>query len=151
MMVSSTAPATASARILLVDDNKLGLIARKAVLEEMGHRITTATEGAGALDLFSGGHFDLLITDYKMPRMNGLDLIRKVRELNAAVPIILISGYAEALGLNESNTGADAVIPKSSHEVQQLIRSVNKLLRRPAPKKPAASHGAKPRSRTRGA
>lgn len=136
-----------TARILLVDDNKLGLIARKAVLEEQGHRITTASEGAEALEQFSRGKFDLLITDFKMPRMNGLELIRKVRELNAGLPIILISGYAEALGLTEATTGADVVIPKSAHEVQQLVRSVNRLLRRPAAKKPAASLAPKAKTR----
>jgi len=136
-----------SARILLVDDNKLGLIARRSVLEELGHRITTASEGAEALEHFSRGKFDLLITDYKMPRMNGLELIRKVRELDSKVPVILISGYAEALGLTEANSGADAVIPKSAHEVQHLVRSVNRLLRRAAPKKPAASYTSKPKTR----
>jgi CheY-like chemotaxis protein len=135
------------ARILLVDDNKLGLIARKAVLEELGHRITIAHEGAEALEQFARDRFDLLITDFKMPRMNGLELIRRVRELNSSLPIILISGYAEALGLTEANTGADAVIPKSAHEVQQLVRSVNRLLRRATPKKPVASHTPKAKAR----
>ena len=141
------APASPSARILLVDDHKLGLIARKAVLEELGHRITTAAEGAEALEQFTRNQFDLLITDYKMPRMNGVELIRKVRELNSSLPVILISGYAEALGLTETNTGADAVIPKSAHEVQLLVRSVNRLLQRPAPKKPVASHAARTKTR----
>jgi len=138
-----------SARILLVDDNKLGLIARRSVLEELGHRITTASEGEEALQQFSPGKFDLLITDYKMPRMNGLELIRKVRELDSNLPVILISGYAEALGLTEANTGADAVIPKSAHEVQHLVRSVNRLLRRATPRKPVASHTTKPKARAR--
>jgi len=128
------------ARILLVDDNKLGLIARKSVLEDAGHRITTALEGQEALDRFGKDKFELVITDYKMPRMNGLELIRRIRERSQTVPIILISGYADALGMTEENTGADAVIAKSATEVPQLIRSVNRLLRRGAPKKPAQSH-----------
>ncbi len=147
MTVPAPGQVVPAARILLVDDNKLGLIARKAVLEEQGHRITIAKEGAEALEQFARAKFDLLITDYKMPRMNGLDLIRKVRELNSNLPIILISGYAEALGLTEANTGADAVIPKSAHEVQHLVRSVNRLLGRAAPKKPAGSLGAKGKTR----
>ena len=150
MKVPAPTQATPSARILLVDDNKLGLIARKTVLEELGHRITTATEGAEAFAQFSRGHFDLLITDYKMPRMNGLELIRKVRELNSGMPIILVSGYAEALGLTEANTGADAVIPKSAHEVQHLVRAVNRLLHRAAPKKSVGSHPPKDKARAHG-
>lgn len=147
MRVPAPAQAVLPARILLVDDNKLGLLARKAVLEEQGHSVTIAREGAEALEQFARGKFDLLITDYKMPRMNGLELIRKVRELHSGVPIILISGYAEALGLTEAGTGADVVIAKSAHEVQQLVRSVNRLLRRPAPKKPVGSLASKAKTR----
>jgi CheY-like chemotaxis protein len=129
-----------SARILLVDDNKLGLIARKSVLEDAGHRITTALEGQEALERFTRETFELVITDYKMPRMNGLELIRRIRERSGPTPIILISGYADALGMTEESTGADVVIAKSATEVPQLIRSVNRLLRRGVPKKSAGSH-----------
>lgn len=145
---SVNAPA---ARILLVDDNRLGLIARKSVLEDLGYRITTATEGQEAFDRFGRDKFDLIITDYKMPKMNGLQLIERIRETSVTLPIILISGYAEALGMTEANTGADVVITKSASEVPQLIRSVNRLLRRPAPKKPVGSQRGAPRLRQQGA
>ena len=139
-MRSTTPETLPAARILLVDDNKLGLIARKSVLEEQGHRITTASHGEEALERFSRDKFDMVITDYKMPRMNGLELIEQIRERAASLPIILISGYVDGLGLTEANTGADVVIPKSAHEVTHLVRSVNRLLRRATPKKPAGSH-----------
>jgi CheY-like chemotaxis protein len=145
-VIPSNAPSPP--RILLVDDNKLGLAARKVVLEEQGYHISLAREGTEALAQFTPGKFDLLITDYKMPRMNGLELIAKVRELCPGLPIILISGYAEALGLTEANTGADVVIPKSSTEVQQLVRTVGRLLRRSAPRKPAGSHKPKYKARS---
>lgn len=127
------------ARILLVDDNRLGLIARKAVLQELGYRIATASEGQEALERFGRDAFDLVITDYKMPRMNGLELIANIRKSAADVPIILISGYAEALGMTEENTGASVVIAKCANEVPHLVRSVNRLLRRTTPKKPMGS------------
>jgi CheY-like chemotaxis protein len=141
----------AAAHILLVDDNRLGLVARKSVLEEQGYRITTAVEGEEAFELFSRAPFDLVITDYKMPKMDGLELIRKVRSLAPDAPIILISGYAEALGMTEASTGADAVIAKSANEVTQLVRTVNRLLRRATPKKPPASHRARTRVKRHGA
>jgi CheY-like chemotaxis protein len=137
--------------ILLVDDNRLGLVARKTVLEEQGYRVTTAPDGQVALELFSRGAFDLLITDFKMPRMNGAELIKRVRVLRPEAPIILISGYAEALGLTESSTGADAVIAKSANEVSHLVRCAHRLLRRAAPRKPAASHRAHARVKRQGA
>lgn len=140
---SQTTPAPSPAHILLVDDNRLGLAARKSVLEELGYRITIATEGQQALDLYMRGKYDLLVTDYKMPRMDGLELIKRVRGLNAATPIILLSGYADALGMTEGNTGANSVISKSANEVTHLVRAVSRLLRRPAPgRKPVTSHRA---------
>lgn len=137
---SSSSSSVPVARILLVDDNQAGLAARKSVLEEFGYKVTTAVSGHEGLECFSRETFDLVITDYKMPRMNGIELIERVRKQNKEIPIILISGFAEPLGLNESNTGADVVIQKSSNEVTHMVRSVSRLLRRQVPKKPPASH-----------
>ncbi|MEK7406593.1 MAG: response regulator [Acidobacteriota bacterium] len=148
--MKSPAPSNSS-NILLVDDNKLGLAARKSVLEEQGHHITTATAGEEAFELFRRGQFDLLITDYKMPGMNGVELIKKVRAHSPQVPVILVSGYAEALGLTEASTGADVVIPKSANEVSHLVRSVGRLLRRKPAKKPVLSHHPPTKARRAGA
>ena len=135
------------ARILLVDDNKLGLIARKSVLEDLGYRITTATEGQEAFERFSREKFDLVITDYKMPKMNGIELIERIRDRGVEIPIILISGYADGLGMTEANTGADVVIPKNSTEVPHLVRCVSRRLKRGTPKKPAGSLLPEPKAR----
>ena len=139
--MSATTPSRSSpnpCRILLVDDNQLGLIARKTVLEELGYAVTTAMSAHEALDEFSNGAYDLVITDYKMPRMNGKELIERVRKQAPAVPVILLSGFVDALGLDEKSTGADIVIQKSANEVAHLLCSVKRLLSRKPPKKPAA-------------
>jgi CheY-like chemotaxis protein len=129
------------ATILLVDDNNMGLMARKTVLQELGHRVITSLSAHDALEVCGRQRFDLLITDYKMPKMNGVELIRELRKLQPQISVILISGFTDTLGLNEANTGADVVIQKSANEVSHLIRSVNRLMR-PASKKPAARQGA---------
>lgn len=128
------------ARILLVDDNAQGLRARKQVLEELGYVITTASGGEDALEHFTRQKFDLVVTDYKMPRMDGLELIARLRKRVPDLPIVLISGYVDALGLSEENTHADAVIQKSANEVSHLVRAVARLLR---PRKPQSSAGSK--------
>jgi len=128
--------------ILLVDDNKLGLSARKCVLEELGHRIATAANGVDAMEQFANAKFDLVVTDYKMPRMDGLELIAGLRKTSPELPVILISGFVDSLGLSEENTGADVVIQKSANEVSHLVRSVARLLRRKPVKKPVSSEGA---------
>jgi ATP-dependent Lon protease len=132
----------AHGNILLVDDNKLGLSARKCVLEELGHTIWTASNGVDALEQFASRKFDLVVTDYKMPRMDGLELIAGLRKTSPELPVILISGFVDSLGLSEENTGADVVIQKSANEVSHLVRSVGRLLRRKPVKKPAGSEGS---------
>ncbi|SRR5277367_4183522 len=131
-------------RILLVDDNALGLAARRSVLEELGHLVQTSGAGAEALELCAKHVFDVVVTDYKMPKMNGVELIGRLRKLHPATAVILISGFTDTLGLNEASTGADVVLQKSNNEVVQLIRSVNRLLRKQQqpPKKQAASQAS---------
>ena len=139
MSVRNRSLTTARPRILLVDDNASGLAARKTVLEELGLKVFVSTSGADALDQFACGPFDLVVTDYRMPRMDGLELITRLRALSPTLPIVLLSGFAETLGLAETATGADVVLQKSSNEISHLVRAVNRLLRRQAAKKPAAS------------
>jgi len=128
----------------MVDDNGMGLLARKAVLEELGYRVTTVGTPQEALDRLSQGSFDLLITDYKLPGMTGGELIKKLQKQGSTIPVILLSGFVDALGLDESNTGADVVLQKSAHEVNHMVRSVKSLLRRAVVlKKPPASQKAK--------
>lgn len=134
------------ARILLVDNNTNGLKARKAVLEEHGYEITIA-DGEHALEQFSQQEFDLVITGRRMARADGLELICGLRKAAPHVPIILISGYANTLGLTEANTGADAVIQKCANEVTHLVRTVARLLRPKPTRKPPAS--ATPASKKR--
>jgi CheY-like chemotaxis protein len=134
------------AHILIVDDNNMGLVARRTVLAELGYRVQTCGSPHEALEQCSKTHFDIVITDYKMPRMNGVEFIAELRKQHLSMPVILISGFVDALGLTESTTGANAVIQKSAHEVNNLIRAVSRVLRGPA-KKPAGSTGSKPKSR----
>lgn len=126
--------------ILLVDDNVHGLVARKNVLRDLGCEISTATSGEEALVLIAQNKFDLIITDYKMLAMSGTELISQVRGSWPDIPIILLSGFVEPLGLTEQSTGADVVLSKSAGEVGHLIHAVSRLLHQPiARRKPAAA------------
>jgi CheY-like chemotaxis protein len=127
----------------------MGLAARKSVLEELGYRITTATNGPDALNHFANHSFDLIVTDYKMPHMTGIELIERIRTGNDMIPVILLSGFAEALGLTEANTGANIVIQKNAHEVAHLTRAVARLLRKKPQRKPVGSATAAPKVRSK--
>ncbi|HZT31551.1 MAG TPA: response regulator [Bryobacteraceae bacterium] len=137
--------------ILLVDDNHHGLVARRAVLQDMGYRVTTASGGEEAFELFQRAKFDLVITDHKMPRMTGTELIARIRETEPGARIILVSGFADALGLTENSTGADVVISKNAGEVPILRREVERLLSRRLSRRPPASQTRAARIRCSGA
>lgn len=114
------------------------------MLEELGHRVATACSAAEALELCGKQSFDVVVTDYKMPKMNGVELISRLRKSHPSTSVILISGFTDTLGLDEASTGADVVLQKSNNEVPQLIRAVGRLLRKQQqpPKKSAASQSS---------
>lgn len=144
MYASSSLPPAPPA-ILMVDDNRMGLTARKAVFEELEYRVTIVSTPEDALARARQSGFDLIITDYKMGSMTGVDLIKALRENQITTPVILLSGFVDALGLDETNTGADMVIQKSSNEVGHLVRGVKSLLKKAAaPRKPPKAQAAKP-------
>lgn len=126
----------------MVDDNSMGLQARKQVLEEVGYRVSTSATPEEAFDRISTDPFDVLVTDFKMPGMNGDELIRRIRENGITTPVILLSGFAEPMGLHEANTGADVVLQKSANEVNQLVRAVRNVLRLRKP--PGSSRPSRP-------
>ena len=136
MKSSTSATPSAAVSILLIDDNKSGLLARKHVLEEAGYKVSTANTPEDGLRQFAESAYGLVITDYKMPRMNGAQVIAALRAQRADLPIIIVSGQVDALGLTEQNTSADAVIAKSATEVTQMVRAVARLLARKTAKKP---------------
>ena len=137
MRSASPHRATQSSVILLVDDNNDGILARRSVLEELGYTVVAASSGEQALSIVEKQGVDLVVTDYKMQPLNGVELIGRLREMRPELPIILLSGFAEPLGLNAENTGASVVLQKSANELTTLLRSVKRLLQ-PA-KKPAKS------------
>lgn len=85
---------TPTLRILLVDDDSLVLGSLSALIEESGHLVSVASSGAEALQMLSlGTSFDVVITDYAMPCMTGVELAEAIHQRWPGLPIILASGY----------------------------------------------------------
>ncbi|MGR3572607.1 ATP-binding protein [Brevirhabdus sp.] len=83
-------------RILLVDDDVLIAMSSMELLEDLGHEVTGVYSGTAALKVLNDGKtFDLMITDFSMPRMNGGQLSKAVRQMHPQLPILLATGYAE--------------------------------------------------------
>jgi len=79
------------ATVLIVDDDPSVLFVLKELLEERGHSTLSATSGGDALGLLDG--VDLVLTDLQMPVMNGMELLRMVRERDASMPTILLTAH----------------------------------------------------------
>lgn len=112
-------------RILVVDDDVLIAMSTVDMLEDLGHEVVEANSGAKALEILGGEReFDLLITDYSMPRMTGGQLAKAVRELKPDLPILLATGYAEL------PQGFDIDLPRLSkpYQQEQLAAEIVKLL-----------------------
>lgn len=89
-----TDSAPAKKRVMVVDnEDNICDIYKKVLLKE-GFDVESFIDGGSAIDSFSRIHYDVVITDLKMPKIDGFHVIKKVRELSPTTDIIVITGYA---------------------------------------------------------
>jgi len=116
-------------RILVVDDEKNYLVVLQALLTEEGYEVLTAPSGARALSLVEDDEPDLLITDMRMPRMSGVELIGQLRESFPQLPVIVMTAYGTVENAVEAmKAGAVDYITKP-FENQELLLTVGRALR----------------------
>jgi two-component system, OmpR family, response regulator ChvI len=124
--------------IALVDDDRNILTSVSIALEAEGYRIMTYTDGASALEGFKTSPPDLAVLDIKMPRMDGMETLRRLRQ-NSSVPVIFLTSKEEdtdeLLGLQ---MGADDFIRKPFSQ-RVLAERVKAVLRRAVPKEASAA------------
>jgi DNA-binding response OmpR family regulator len=128
------------ARVLLVDDDPSLLDVLAMAFADAGHAVETAPDGRQALALLKAGAFDLVVSDVVMPALDGLTLVRRLREAGDAIPVLLLTSrdteLDEALGLE---LGADDYVAKP-FSTRILLARVAALLRRQAARA-KAEHG----------
>jgi two-component system response regulator ChvI len=127
--------------IALVDDDRNILTSVSIALEAEGYRIQTYTDGASALDGLRHAPPDLAIFDIKMPRMDGMELLRRLRQKSDLPVIFLTSKDEEIDELFGLKMGADDFIRKPFSQ-RLLVERVKAVLRRFAPKDQAAPRDA---------
>lgn len=81
--------------VLAVDDDVASLELLRELLELHGYRVLTAGEGPDAIHLFDTHRPQLVITDIRMPHMDGLEVLRRIGEIDDAVPVILVTGHGD--------------------------------------------------------
>jgi CheY-like chemotaxis protein len=129
-------------RVLLVDDEPLirKLISRYLVAA--GYVVRAADDGLDAIGKLRGGLPDLIISDLKMPRMSGFELLDVVRKRFPQIPVIVISGaVAEEMS---PSVAADAYCPKNEFLSEQLLQIISDLKRKPPPRTAPPDVGDQP-------
>jgi DNA-binding NtrC family response regulator len=117
-------------KILVVDDEERVRILFKRILLKEGYEVDCAASGSEALDKLAKDSFDLVVTDLKMEGIDGLDLIKKGKTMNQALPFILISGYGTAQTAGSAaKEGADVYLMKPI-DITDLKLAVKKALRK---------------------
>ena len=116
--------------ILVVDDDKNTRIFFKALLEGAGYGVVCASNGEEALDIMLGNHVDLVVLDVMMPRMDGYEFTKILRDANDNLPILMVS--AKQLPADKHKgflVGTDDYITKPVDDEEMLFR-IKALLRR---------------------
>ena len=116
------------ARILLAEDDDDLRRFLVSALEKAGHAVTSFGEGASAFAEIKQETFDLLLTDIVMPEMDGIELARRAAELDPALKIMFITGFA-AVALNpDSDAPKDASVLSKPFHLKDLVHEVERLL-----------------------
>jgi len=112
-------------QILLVDDDESLRSFLRTMLELAGYQVTEASNGAEALNLFTLGEFELVITDFEMPVMDGNKLAIGIKLLAPSTPILMITGSERAR--RDTRNPVDALLNKP-FEMAELHGALGKLL-----------------------
>jgi CheY-like chemotaxis protein len=109
--------------VLFVDDHEVLARLSCEILEMQGYRAVCAYNAADALEKFNREKFDILVTDWKMDGMDGLELARRIHAQNPRIPIIMVTGY----GPVDPGDAADACLSKD-HLFPTLIEKIKLFL-----------------------
>jgi CheY-like chemotaxis protein len=111
-------------RILLVDDERLVRETVRHLLRHDDYEVVEANNGAEALALYAKDQFDLVVTDFRMPFLEGDELAVRIRELSPQQPILMITGYS----YRKSRTNPVDYILYKPFDLDKLRKAVTNLL-----------------------
>jgi len=118
-------------RVLIVEDSITVRAMLKNFVENAGYSVTTAVDGLDGYNKLENEEFDLLISDIEMPRMNGFELTKRVRESKTCpqIPIILVTALETQTDMKMGmEAGADAYIIKSNFEKSNLVQTIKRFI-----------------------
>ncbi len=117
-------------QILVAEDNKIYSKFLKIVLSQAGYKVTLASNGVEALDILDKTHIDLILLDVVMPKMDGFEFTRQLRQANNKIPIIMLSEkFQDEFKCEGFIAGTDDYLTKPVNEKELLLR-IKAVLRR---------------------
>ncbi len=129
--VPAAEAATTGRAILVAEDSATSRTLLKNVLQSAGYRVTTAVDGQGAWDELKTGHYDAVVSDIEMPRLDGIELTTRIRAAKnlAELPVVLVT----TLDSREDRergvaAGANAYLAKSSFDQTNLLEVLRRLV-----------------------
>ncbi len=114
-------------RILIVDDNPNMSVLLSDILEIFDFKGSYAGDGAEALEKLRRGKYDMVFTDLRMPKMDGLDLLKAIKAEHPGLPVVVVTGYSMADTRDEVlSERADGFLSKpfKVNEIQSLLTSL---------------------------
>lgn len=114
-------------KILVVDDDTTFLLMLKSFLEKKGYKAVTESNAEKGLQALNQSTFDLILSDYRMPGMDGIEMLSTINDLNITTPLILITSYGDIkLAVKAMKLGAADYLtkPVNPEELLALVRSV---------------------------
>jgi DNA-binding NtrC family response regulator len=113
-------------KLLIVDDSKSILHALDRVFADTPYDVTTMDNPVKAYEKIENEHFDIIISDIMMPELNGLSLLRKIKDFNGTIQVIMITGYLTINNtINAFRYGANDIYFKPFEDMNELVEAVD--------------------------
>lgn len=120
---------TKKTRVLFLDDEMEFLELVSDRMRRKGYQVATRTDIDSALDLVRSHEVNMVFLDFKMPAMNGLEVLRKIREYNKNIPVVIVTGYPdEVVGSQFKDLNISGLFSKTS-SLENLERAVEVAIR----------------------
>ena len=116
--------------VLVVDDDRDHSKALAKIFERAGYQASTANDGQEALTFLAGRPFDLVITDLRMPRKNGLELLHGIRALCPQLPVIIVTAFGEWISYMDAMEGGAVDYMSKPVRREDILMAARKALAR---------------------
>ncbi len=113
--------------ILVVDDQFGDRETLKVILEEKGYRVATAKDGAEAIQMVKGGHYDIIILDIRLPDMNGVETFEQVKRIDPRAAVIMMTGYTEEELVERAISQGAYTCIRKPFDMEKLTALVEKI------------------------